>query len=280
MAQVNKSLATPFGDIAYSEQGAGPPALFVHGVFHNSHLWDPLVGRLQADRRCIALDLMTHGDTVTLPDQEVSFAAQAEMLAAFCDGLGLERVDLVANDSGSGIAQIFAARHPARLASVTLTNGDVHDNWPPKDFERTRKAAAAGQLVPALERMLDDLEFARAAFASGYEHPERLTLERIRESLAPLLASDQRAQELLRFFAAMDNRDTVAVEPLLQKLQAPTLVVWGTADAFFDVKWAYWLRDTIPGCRKVVELDGAKLFFPEERPDALADAIRAHWQEA
>ena len=49
-------------------------------------------------------------------------------------------------------------------------------------------------------------------------------------------------------------------------------------DVFFDVRWAYWLRDTIPGTRTVIELDGAKLFFPEERPDALAAALRAHWQ--
>ena len=280
MASVKKSVATPFGDIAYCEQGWGPPALFVHGIFHNGHLWGPLVERLKDTRCCIAVDLMAHGDTHIAAGQDVSFAAQAEMLAAFCDGLGLDRVDLVANDSGSGIAQIFAARHPARLGSVTLTNGDVHDNWPPASFERTRKSAANGQLMPALTRMLDDVEFARAAFASGYEHPERLTLERFKESLAPLLASEQRKRDLLRFFAAMDCRDTVAVEPLLRQLQAPTLVVWGAADVFFDVKWAYWLKETIPGCRKVVELEGAKLFFPEERPGELADAIRAHWREA
>ena len=28
----------------------------------------------------------------------------------------------------------------------------------------------------------------------------------------------------------------------------------------------------------VLELEGAKLFFPEERPDELADAVRAHWR--
>jgi pimeloyl-ACP methyl ester carboxylesterase len=47
---------------------------------------------------------------------------------------------------------------------------------------------------------------------------------------------------------------------------------------FFDVKWAHWLRDTIPGTRKVIELDGARLFFPEERPDALAEVLREHWR--
>jgi hypothetical protein len=32
---------------------------------------------------------------------------------------------------------------------------------------------------------------------------------------------------------------------------------------------AYWLRDTIPGAREVIEVDDARLFFPEDRPDSL-----------
>ena len=64
----------------------------------------------------------------------------------------------------------------------------------------------------------------------------------------------------------------------MRKLTAPTLIVWGTGDHFFPLKWAYWLKGAIPGARQVVELEGAKLFFPEERPDELADAVRAHWR--
>jgi pimeloyl-ACP methyl ester carboxylesterase len=278
MTDVKKSVATPFGDIAYAEQGQGLPALFVHGIFHNGHLWRHVVERLKDQRRCVAIDLMAHGDTKIAPDQAVSFSAQAGMLEAFCESLSLAQVDLVANDSGSGIAQIFAARHPARIRSFTITNGDIHNNWPPPSFERTRKAAAAGMLAPALARMLDDLEFARSTFAPGYEHPEKLSAETFKVSLAPLLSSEQRTRDLMRFLAAMDCRDTVEVEPQLRELRAPTQVVWGTADGFFDVKWAYWLKDTIPGCRRVVKLAGAKLFFPEERPQELANAIRMHWQ--
>jgi pimeloyl-ACP methyl ester carboxylesterase len=54
-------------------------------------------------------------------------------------------------------------------------------------------------------------------------------------------------------------------------------VVWATADIFFPVKWAYWLKDTIPGCKRVVEVEGARLFFPEERPDALVTPLRELW---
>jgi pimeloyl-ACP methyl ester carboxylesterase len=60
-------------------------------------------------------------------------------------------------------------------------------------------------------------------------------------------------------------------------MYTPTLVVWGTADILFDVKWAEWLKKTIPGTREVVLLEGAKLFFPEERPDELVHALLRFW---
>jgi pimeloyl-ACP methyl ester carboxylesterase len=60
----------------------------------------------------------------------------------------------------------------------------------------------------------------------------------------------------------------------------PTLMVWGTGDTFFDVTTAYWLRDTIPGATGVVTVDGAKLFFPEERPMDLVPHLERHWAAA
>ncbi len=277
MASLKRFASTAFGEIAYSEAGKGAPALFVHGIFHNGHLWRRVIPGLTDVRRCIAIDIMAHGDTSIAPGQDLSFSSQADMLEAFCAALKLDQVDVIANDSATGIVTIFAARYPQRIRSLVLTNGDVHDNWPPASFERTRKAAAQGTLVPAIRQMLADPEFARASFASGYEHPERISHDDLRTSLAPLMSSEQRTRDFMRFMQAMDSSQTIAIEPQLKKLQAPTLVVWGTADEFFDVKWAYWLKDTIPGCDKVIELDGAKLFFPEERADELVDAIRDHW---
>ena len=34
-----RSVATPSGRIGYTEVGAGPVSLFVHGVLLNGHLW-------------------------------------------------------------------------------------------------------------------------------------------------------------------------------------------------------------------------------------------------
>jgi pimeloyl-ACP methyl ester carboxylesterase len=126
--------------------------------------------------------------------------------------------------------------------------------------------------------MLDDVAFARTSFAVGFEHPARLSAEDFRTWLEPLFATPEATRNLERFIASFDNRQIIVIEPLLRKLQAPTLIVWATSDVFFPVKWAYWLRDTIPGAREVIELDGAKLFFPWERPAEFAGLLLSFWR--
>src|SRR5205807_10494049 len=112
------SVQTAAGRISYTEQGTGPVALFVHGVLLNGHLWRHQLAQLSDIRRCIAVDLLAHGDTEIAPDQDVSVTANALMLGAFLDALSIGQVDLVGNDSGGGIAQIFAALHPEQLRSL------------------------------------------------------------------------------------------------------------------------------------------------------------------
>jgi pimeloyl-ACP methyl ester carboxylesterase len=85
------------------------------------------------------------------------------------------------------------------------------------------------------------------------------------------------ARQAQRLLTSLRARDLLAIEPALARLQVPTLIVWGTGDIFFRRKWAYWLRDTIPGATDVVEIDGARLFFPDERATEFTAALRRHW---
>ncbi len=270
------------GPYQLPDQGAGPVALFVHGVLLNGHLWRHQLAHLSDIRRCIAVDLLAHGDTEIAPDQDVSVTANATMLEEFLDALHVEQVDLVGNDSGGGIAQIFAALHPHRVRSLTLTNCDAHDNWPPQAFKPFLAMAAAGGLRGALDAMLSDKSVYRSPQALGpaYEHPERLTDESIEIYLRPLVRTEQRTRDFQRFLAAFDNKHTLAVEAELKSLKAPTLIAWGTDDVYFDVKWAHWLADIIPGTRRCVEFKGARIFFPEERWAEFNQELRAHWQAA
>jgi pimeloyl-ACP methyl ester carboxylesterase len=273
-----KHAHTSLGEIAYTEGGKGLPALFVHGAFLNGYQWRHVIERVADLRRTIAVDLMAHGATKIGVDQDVSFVAQAKMLEAFCEQLRLGQVDLVANDSGGAIAQIFAAHHPERIRTLTLTNCDTYDNWPGEVVQRLMKASEE-QIAGVIRLWLKDVNSARAAFSPAYEHPEMVSEDTFRTYLEPLVQTSESIHNFKRFFDAADNRQTIAIEPLLKRLNAPTLIVWAMDDPVFNVKWAYWLRDTIPGARKVIQLDGARLFFPEERPDALAAALRDHWRD-
>jgi pimeloyl-ACP methyl ester carboxylesterase len=273
------------GRIAYFEDGEGPAALFVHGVPLNGYHWRHVIDRLRHRRRCIAVDLMGLGYSEIAPAQDVAFAAQARMLAEVLDALGIEQVDLVGNDSGGAIAQIFAAHHPDRLTSFVLTNCDVHDGWPPQQVLPLMQHSRTGTLAPIFRPLLDRPDLARERHARGesvplfrsYADPRVLTDEVIRLYLQPLLSSPQRIEAFQRYWLGFDNAQTVAVHDALKTLQVPTLIVWGLQDFFFDRRWAYWLRDTIPGAREVVEVDDARLFFPEDRPDRLTAPMLRFW---
>ena len=85
-------------------------------------------------------------------------------------------------------------------------------------------------------------------------------------------------RQFQRLLLSLRARDLLAIEPALTRLQVPTLIVWGTDDIYFHRKWAYWLRDTIPGATEVVEIEGGRLFFPDERAAELTAALRRHWE--
>src|SRR4051812_42565051 len=275
------------GRIAYFEKGQGPVALFIHGVPLNGYHWRHVIDRVQHRRRCIAIDLMGLGYTEIGPSQDVSFTAQAQMITEVLDVLGIDQVDLVGNDSGGAIAQIFAAHNPNRLRSLVLTNCDVHDGWPPPQVLPLMEHARRGTLAPIFQPTLDRPDLARERYAKGhsaplfrsYADPGVLTDEVIRLYLQPLLSSQQRIEAFQRYWLGFDNAQTTAIHSALQTLDVPTLIVWGLKDIFFDRKWAYWLKDTIPGARRVVEVEDGRLFFPEDRPESLIVPLLEFWDE-
>jgi pimeloyl-ACP methyl ester carboxylesterase len=275
------------GRIALFEQGQGPTALFVHGVPLNGYHWRHVIDRVQHRRRCIAIDLMGLGYTEIGPSQDVSFTAQARMIAEVMDALRIAKADLIGNDSGGAIAQIFAATYPNRVRSLILTNCDVHDGWPPPQVLPLIEHSRNGTLAPIFQRIVDRPDLARARYLRGepaplfrsYADPSVLTDEIIRHYLQPLLSSKQRIEAFQRYWLGFDNKHTVAVYPKLKQLSVPTLIVWGLKDIFFHKKWAYWLSDTIPGAKQVIEVPDARLFFPEDRPEASAKPMLQFWNE-
>ena len=123
---------TPFGQIAYNQCGvADVAAVFLHGFPLNGFQWRGALDQLDMFYRCIAPDFMGLGATVVGPAQDLSAPSQAAMIVAFLNALKLDRVHLVANDSGGAVAQLLVARHPDRIRSLLLTNCDTERQSPP-----------------------------------------------------------------------------------------------------------------------------------------------------
>ena len=270
---------TRSGPASYVDTGGpGRPVLFVHGVGTSSYLWRNVIGQLDGERRCVAVDLPLHGRTPAATDQDFTLPGLARFVADCCDALELAEVDLVANDTGGAVCQVFAAGHPERLHTLTLTNCEAHDNVPPKALLPAVLLARMGLYARIAPRLARDIPRARKRiFGLTYQDVTRLPEDIVRAWVEPQLGTAEAARQSQRLLTSLHARDLLAVEPALARLQVPTLIVWGTKDIFFRRKWAYWLRDTIPGATEVVEIDGGRLFFPDERAAELTVALRRHW---
>jgi pimeloyl-ACP methyl ester carboxylesterase len=268
--------------VGFVDVGDGPVALFVHGIFLSSYLWRHVIDQVRADRRCIAIDLVGHGATTAGDGVAFSMRSQAALAVAMLDRLGINQVDLVGNDTGGGVCQVIAAHHPERLRSLTLTNCDVHDNWPPDALGTVQTIAEQRAVAAVAAMMVADHDLARApeGLGSGYQHPELISADAIAAFASPLANDAERAQLIEDFLISPDVTELTDLKERLATLDVPTAVVWGDADIFFATDWAVWLRDLIPGCDEVTWLTGAKLFFPDDRAHDLVPVLREHWSKS
>jgi haloalkane dehalogenase len=270
----------PMARVAYIERGKGPVALFLHGFPLNSYQWRGALERLSPYRRCIAADFMGLGYTDAPPNADVSLPAQVEMLAALLDHLKIDEVDLVANDSGGLIAQLFIAKHGARVRSLLLTNCDVDENSPPAAFmPLIQSAKQPGVADRFIVPQVKDKNFARTDKGLGiaYTHPTQLSDETIDLYFEPLIRTDVRKDQFSRYLLAFEPNLLVPIRSELKTFAKPAHIVWATSDIFFDAKWADWLDHTLPRSRGVKRVEGAKLFFPEEMPDVIAEEALKLW---
>jgi 2-hydroxy-6-oxo-octa-2,4-dienoate hydrolase len=105
----------------YLEAGTGAPVVLVHGsgpgvtAYANWRLTIPaLAGRL----RVLAPDMAGFG--FSEKTGRYGLEAWSEQLVGFLDALGLERVSLVGNSFGAGLAIAVASAHPERVDRLVL----------------------------------------------------------------------------------------------------------------------------------------------------------------
>ena len=273
-----KFVQTAFGRIAYVERGSGPVALFAHAFPLCGYQWRYALDELSSMRTCVAPDMMGLGYSEIPAEQDISFESQAKMLSAFLDARSIEQVDLIGNDTGGGVSQIFLSLFPERVRSLTLTNCEVHDLWPNAMLQQFYGALKAGMVGEMLKNITHDPSLA-AQFAATYENLESLSKESLEVYFGPFVDSEQRREQLKGFSEAERNRDQlVAAAKGLHASQVPAQVLWGDADTAFDTPASIeWLKRNLGGLRKVITIPKAKLFWPEEHPRLLTVMLKEFW---
>jgi haloalkane dehalogenase len=271
-------LQTSFGRIAYIDRGSGDAVLFLHGFPLNSFQWRGAIDRLSVQRRCIAPDFLGVGYTEAAEGQSVAPDAQAAMLVALLDRLSLESVDIIASDSGGAVAQLFMVGHQDRVRTLLLTNCDTEPDSPPPSLLPVIELAKQGKFVDEwLVPWQADKELARSSRGLGglcYSDPAQPTDEAIDYYLTPLIRNKALVHA---YVVALDPNPLAGIEPALKRCTVPTRIVWGTRDVIFARTSADYLDRTLGNSRGVRRLDGSKLFWPEERPDVVAEEARQLW---
>jgi pimeloyl-ACP methyl ester carboxylesterase len=277
-APVVGSVLTSSGRVCFHEAGAGPVVLFVHGMLTNKYLWRHQLSGLADIRRCIAIDLLAHGDSDLNKGRDVSLIANVGMIVEVLDALQIDRIDIVGHDSGVAISQVFAALNPDRVRTLTITDCGANDNSSPAAFAELLEANARGELGETLHAMLADKAVYRSPDGLGlaYEDPHGVSDHDIDVYLQPCIRSERRLRDLERFLDAVDDEYTGTAERASRELQVPALIVWGTDDIYFPMSSAYRIADTIASAKRPVVILGGRLFFPVERPDTFNDVLRAH----
>jgi pimeloyl-ACP methyl ester carboxylesterase len=137
------------GVVSYIDEGSGPAALLLHGFPLSNFQWRDVIPGLTHRRRCLAPDWLGLGQTRVAEGASVAPAAQCAMLVDFLDRLDVASVDIIANDSGGAVAQLFAVAHPGRVRSLLLTNCDVEPDSPPEALKPVIELARAGTYADA-----------------------------------------------------------------------------------------------------------------------------------
>ena len=239
--------------------------IFLHGFGASLHTWEPWAQTLAKDLRVIRIDLPGSGLSLPDPTGDYSDKRTLQILLALMDKLGLARTSLVGNSIGGRIAWTFAGTYPERMNKLVLVSPD---GFASPGFEYGKKPE-----VPAMVKLM------RVAL------PKALLVMSLKPAYAnPATMTDALATRYHDLMLAPGSRDallarmaqTVLVDPLpiLKKITAPTLLVWGEQDGMIPFANSNDYLLAIAGSRRV-SFKGVGHLPHEEAPGASIGAVRA-----
>ncbi len=235
----------------------GAPAIvLLHGFGASLDTWEPWASVLSANYRVIRFDLPGFALSGPDPTADYTDGRTVRVLLALLDRLAVGRATLIGNSLGGKIAWMVAAEHPERVDRLVLVSPDGFAS-PGFDYGRKARVPAVLGLLPYVLPSF----MVRMSLAPAYGTPSLLTDDRVARYRDLMLAPGMRRAMLTR----MEQVVLQPPEPLLRRIRAPTLLLWGERDAMIPIGNAADYLRLIPDSR-LVALPGLGHVPQEEAP--------------
>ena len=258
------------GRIHYIDEGAGPPALFVHGTPTWSFEYRHVIRAAMDSSRCIAPDHLGFGLSDRPRDASYTPESHASRLREFVDAIGLDRFALVVHDYGGPIGLPLALA--GRVTRVVILNTWL---WPFDDDKEMRNRARIVDGALGRWMYLRLNASLKMLMPSAYAQRTRLTKAIHRQYLEPFQEPTDRVLVLWPLAHALLGSSAFYRE-LYSRIDAlrniPVSIIWGLKDtAFRPHQLERWRRE-LPNA-SVLVLDNAGHWPHEEAPSEVAEAI-------
>jgi non-heme chloroperoxidase len=247
--------------LPYVEQGdpSGVPVVFLHAIADSWRSFERVLSDLPESIHAFAVTQRGHGDA-SRPKRGYHSRDFAADLAAFMDALHLDAAVVVGGSSGGFVARRFAIDHPERILGLVLLGSPaiLRDKPGVQEMWDSTFSVLKDPISPDLVR-----EFAEGTLARPV--PQAFLETIVRENLkAP-------ARVWRATFEGLLDDDSLRE---LDKIKAPTLIIWGDRDAFLPRSDQETLAAAITGSRLLVYRGAGHAFYWED-PSLVASDLAA-----
>lgn len=248
--------------LAFTDQGAGPVVVLLHGFPLSRAMWTEQVKALSASHRVIAPDLRGHGESPA-PDGAYTMESMADDVVELLDGLGInDSVALGGLSMGGYVSLALALKYPDRVRALMLLDTKAEADSPEAADAReksAREVLEAGNPGSVVEAMVPKL-FAEATIKGN---PALVDSFRSLMNKTPAAG----VAGALRGMAVRPDQTG-----RLGEIKVPSLVIVGEHDAITPPEGARNMAAALPASQFEV-IPGAGHLSPRENPEAVNAVI-------
>jgi len=266
-------------NVFYREAGPkdAPTIVLLHGFPTSSHMFRNLIPKLSDRYHVIAPDYPGYGNSAmpTVDEFDYTFDNMATVVGTLLEELHVTKYSLYLMDYGAPVGFRLATRHPERVESLIVQNGNAYDEGL-RDFWKPLKAYwndQSAENADALKGLLT-IDATKWQYTHGVRDVESISPDNWGH-VQPLL--DRKGNQEIQLAMFLDYGSNPGRYPAwqayLRKHQPATLIVWGQNDPIFPAEGAH------PYKRDLKNLEFHLLdtghFALEEDGDVIAKHIRS-----